>query len=378
MKKYLLIVTLLVGGSTLFYNKVYKPKHTFLTQQATLGNFDIKVNGIGNVGAKNIYKIGSVFGGKIFDFEVNEGTFVKKGTTLAQIDSIDLEEKIAELDATLQKIQSDINSLIVDKKSAIISTEYQKSIYQKNKNLFSKRAISELDLKKFFTNFETSKLKIKSLHSKINSFKAQKTQVSQSKVGLEERLKRYTIIAPIDGYVMKKYVTNYTIINSNQPLLELVNPKDVWIEAHIDTRKSGAVKIGDSVDVKLRSSQKIYKATVAMINPINNSVTNEREVDIVFKNLPIPFYLEEQANVEIVTKHLKNILKISTKALRFYEKKEGVWIVQADNTLHFKVLKVLAKDGESIVVEGLNGNEKLAIADAKKKSFKEGMKIYHD
>jgi HlyD family secretion protein len=378
MKKYLIIATLLVGGGALFYNKVYKPKHTFLTQQATQGSIDIAVSGIGNVGAKDIYKIGSVFGGKVLDFDVDEGEFIKKGKVVAHIDSIDLEAKIAELDATLKKIQSDTKSLEVDKKSAKIYAEYQNDIYQKNKNLYAKRAISELDLKKFETNYETAQLKVTSLQSKINSLNAQKKQTQESRYGLKERLQRYTIIAPIDGYVMKKYVTNYTIINPNQPLIELVNPKDVWVEAHIDTRKSGAVKMGDSVDIVLRSSSKVYKGKVAMINPINNSVTNEREIDVSFENLPLPFYLEEQASVEIAIKHLNNIVKISSKALSFYNKQEGVWLVQADDTIHFKPLKVIAKDGTSVAVNGLTGNEVLAIEDPKKKSFQEGMKIYHD
>jgi HlyD family secretion protein len=378
MKKYLIIATLLVGGGALFYNKVYKPKHTFITQEAMQGSIDIEVSGIGNVGSKNIYKIGSVFGGKVLDFDVDEGAFIKKGRVIAHIDSIDLEAKIAELDATLKKIQSDTKSLDVDKKSAKVYAEYQKDIYQKNKNLFAKKAISELDLKKFLTNYETSKLKELSLASKINSLHAQKKQTEQNRKGLQERLERYTIVAPIDGYVMKKYVTNYTIINPNQPLIELVSPKDVWVEAHIDTRKSGAVEIGDSVDIQLRSSETIYKGKVAMINPINNAVTNEREVDVSFDMLPLPFYLEEQASVEIQTDRLNNVVKISSKALSFYNKREGVWVVQADDTIHFKVLEVIAKDGESIAVKGLEGDEKIAIEDPKKKGFKEGMKIYHD
>ncbi len=378
MKKYLLIASLIVVATSLFYTKVFIPKHTFQTQPVTRGDIEIKVSGIGNIGAKNIYKIGSVFGGKVMEFTLDEGDFIKKGATIAVIDSIDLKAKIAELDATIKKIQSDITSLTIDKKSADVYANYQKKIFTKNRNLYTKKALSELDLIKFQTNYETAKLKVQSLKSKIISLKALQEQVSRSKDGLKERLKRYTIVAPIDGYIVKKYITNFSIINQNQPLLEMVNTKDVWVEAHIDTRKSGAIKIGDSVSIKLRSSQKIYEGVVTMINPINNRVTNEREVDISFKKLPFPFYLEEQARVEIEVGKLTDVVKISSLALNHHNNQEGVWIVLSDNTLAFKPLKVLAKDGERVGVEGINRDAITVIADPKKKSFKEGMKIYHD
>lgn len=378
MKKYLFMATFLVAAGSFFYTKVFIPKHTFQTELITQGDMKIHVSGIGNVGAKNIYKIGSIFGGKILDFHVDEGDFVKKGTLLAHIDSVDLEAKIAELDATLKKMQSDIASLKIDKKSAAIFAQYQKDIFEKNKKLFLQKAISELELKKFQTNYQTADYKVISLKNKLDSLYAQKVQLTKSQEGLKEKLQRYTIVAPISGYIVKKYVTNYSIVNPNQPLLEIVNPKDVWIEAHIDTRKSGKVKIGDSVKITLRSSDIIYDGKVVMMNPINNSVTNEREVDIAFDNLPLPFFLEEQASVSIQVDYLKEVTKISSKAFDYFQNNSGVWIVDDEDKIHFKILKVLAQDGKFIAVKGISSGEIAAIANPKKKAFKEGMKIYHD
>ncbi|MCD6173922.1 MAG: efflux RND transporter periplasmic adaptor subunit, partial [Sulfurimonas sp.] len=377
MKRYLMYITIIIILGFGFYSKVYIPKHTFKTTEVNIADMSLKVNGVGNLGAKEIYKVGSIYGGKVFSFEINEGDFIKKGTLIAKIDSVDLSDKIDELDANIKRIQSDIKALKLDKKSAITSYNYQEVIYKKNYQLFKKEAISELDFKKYKTNRDVSKLQVGSISSKIDSLYAQIIQLEASSDGLKQRLSRYIILAPIDGYITKKLISNFAIINPNQTLVEIVNPKDVWVETHIDTRISGDVKLGDFATVKLRSSDIKYKGKVTNIKPVNNSVTNEREIDISFDKLPIPFYLEEQAIVDITIKELKNIIKIPLTALTTYKEKNGVWIVK-NKIINFKEIKILAYSNNGVATKNLASQDILAIPNPKKKTFTNGMKIYND
>ena len=375
MKRSLITAAIVVALGLGIYQKVYIPKHTFKTTQLQTGNMAVKVNGVGNVSSKDIYKIGSIYGGKVLSFTINEGEFIKKGTTIATVDSVDLKDKIDELDATIKKLDNDIKSLQIDKKSAIATAAYQNEILKKNNKLYIKGAISQLDFEKFKTNSLTAQLKVESLKAKIASLSDQQSQVKASLNGLKERLKRYTIVSPIDGYVTKKIVSNYQIIMPNQVLLEIVNPHDVWIATHIDTRISGEVKVGDSATIKLRSSDKLYKGIVANIKPVNNSVTNEREIDVKFVNLPIPFYLEEQAIVDIDIKILRDIKKVPNSALTIYDEKNGVWILK-DKKVVFKPIKILAHSNKYSATKDLTGNETLVIPNPKNKALADGMKIY--
>ena len=373
-KKYL-IYTVIIGLIGFgFYKKVYIPKHTFKTIHPSSGDMAVKVNGVGNIGAKEIYKIGSVYGGKVLAFTINEGDLIKKGDLVAKIDSIDLNDKILEQEANIDKLQSDIKALKIDKQSAIALYEYHKGVFEKNEVLFKKNSITEHDFKKLKTDRDIAQFSINSLSSKIDSFYSQIVQIDANTKGLKERLARYTILAPVDGYVTKKLIANFAIINANQTLIEIVQPKDVWVETHIDTRISGNVKVGDLAVIKLRSSNIKYRGKVANIKPVNNSVTNEREIDVSFDNLPLPFYLEEQAIVDIKIKQLKNILKVPTSALTFYKQKDGVWIVK-EGVVTFKALKILAYNNKSAATQELTANDTLVIPDPRKKSLSNGMKI---
>ncbi|MFK5880582.1 MAG: efflux RND transporter periplasmic adaptor subunit [Sulfurospirillum sp.] len=375
--KYTIYIIIIAVAAFGFYKKVYIPKHTFATTKAFKGSIDIKVNGIGNVGAQNIYKIGSLYGGKILDFNIEEGEYIKQGILIANVDSVDLGDRIDEQKALRSKLLNDIKSLKVDRMSAKVNFDYQNELFNKNKKLYKLHAISSLDYQKYLTAKDTAKLKIQSIDAHIASLKDQVAQVIAGINGLEKKLARYIIKAPVSGYVTKKLVVNYQIIMPNQTLLELVNPKDVWVQTYIDTRISGKVKIGDSASVKLRSSDKVYRGKVVNINPVNNPITYEREIDIAFDNLPIPFYMEEQAVVKIEIKTLRDVVKVPTKVLSIYKEQNGVWILKGDK-VSFKPLKIIAYENKTAAVEGLGSDEKLVIPDPKKNSLSDGMKIYHD
>jgi len=357
-----------------FYQKVFIPKHTFKIVTPTKKDMVIKVDGVGNVGSENSYKVSAIYGGKVTNFSIQLGDFVKKGDIIALIDSVDLKDKIDEVKANIKVIKANIESTKIDKESAYKDYLYQEDVLKKNKKLYQKRAISELEYKKYLTNRDIAKLKVDSLSKKIESLKNQLPQLQASLKGLEERLKRYTIISPIDGYVVKKYITNYDTVGNNQPLIEIVNPKDVWIDTFIDTRISGDVVIGDKSMIKLRSGLKT-RGYVYKLNPVNNAVTNEREIFIRFKKVPIPFYINEQAIVTIKIKSLNGVYTIPAKAISFNNKKQGVWVLKGDKA-HFIPVKVIAHNDKAVAID--KKDIKVIIPNPKKKTLSEGMKIYHD
>ena len=377
MKKSIILLAIITIVGFGFYKKIYIPKHTYQTTQAIKGNIDISVNGIGNVDAKNIYKIGSLYGGKINSFTINEGQYIKKGDLIAIVDSVDLSNKIDEQKALKQKLLSDTNSLKIDKQSAQVNFNYQLELFKRNKKLFKTHSISSLDYQKYLTSKDTAKLKINSLDSKIISLQNQIKQTQANINGLQKKLDLYTIVAPINGYVTKKIVTNYQIIMPNQTLVEITNPKDIWVATYIDTKQSGKINIGDTATIKLQSNNKEYKGKVVNINPINNPITYEREVDVIFDNLPIPFYLQEQAKVKIDITTLKDVIKIPTKALVMNNKQNGTWIL-VDQKVKFKPLEILAYENKMAAVKGIDTNAKIVLTNPQKKTLSNGMTIYHD
>jgi len=375
--KYLIGIAVVLILGVIFYKKVFIPKHTFKVVNPKISSINIKVNGVGNVGAKNTYKIGALYGGKMYDFNISQGDKIQKGELIAKIDSVDLINKINEQVKLIQKLKEDIKALKSEKRSAEVNYKYQLDVFKKNEKLYKLKSISKLDYEKYKTLKDTAKIKIGTLKANIASLNKQIAQIQENIKGMQKRLKYYTIISPVSGYVIKKVAVNHQILPPNSTIIEVVNPKDVWVKTYIDTRLSGNIKIGDKAIIRLRSSNKPFKGKVVSFNPINNPITYEREIDVKFNNLPIPFYMEEQARVAIKVKTLNNVVTIPAKALVFYQEKSGVWVVK-NNKAHFKEVKILGRDKKLIAVRGVDTNDKIILPNPKKLKLKEGMKIYYD
>jgi RND family efflux transporter MFP subunit len=372
--KYAFLALLVIGGGLFFYKKIYLPKHTFKVTAVEKSDMNVEVEGVGNVGSENIYKISSIYGGRVNNFDVLIGQYIPKNSLIANIDSIDLKKQIQSVKENIKVINASIQALKVDKKSAYKEYVYQEEVLKKNKKLYLENAISELEYKKYLVNRDVAKFKVASIDKKIKSLQSQIEQLKENIAALEEKFKRYTIKAPVSGYIIKKYISNYDVVGNYQPLVEMVSPKDIWVDTFIDTRISKRVKVNDKVIIHLRSG-KSYRGYVCKISPVNNAVTNEREIFVKFNKTPSTFYLNEQAVVDVKTATLKNMNVIPANVLAFNNHKYGVWIVK-NSKAHFLPVKIIARSGKKVAID--RADLTIIIPEPKNKTLKEGMKIYYD
>jgi len=374
--KYLLIALLIGGGVTLFYKKVYIPKTTYETVISTKGDLSVEVYGIGNVGAKNIYSITAQTGGKILSILTDEGEWVKKGDLLITIDSIDIptlleESKIAVAKASSENIatQKEMESLFAQKRLAQIT--YERYAKLKKQSFASK---AEYDKAKADLGVIDAQIAASKAH--IASAKMEVTRAKKAVEALNEKLSRYKVYAPNDGYVIARNAEVAQSVLPSQTILQIVDPKSVWIKTYIDEKISGSVKVGQKATIKLRSQhEKRFVGTVKRIVAQSDAVTQEREVNVAFDKLPIPFYMNEQAQVSIASKTYKDIVKVPANALSYYEEKTGVWI-EKEQKAHFIPLKILARGHKEVAVKGLDEDAVLLIESSNNKPLKEGSSVH--
>ena len=369
-----IVAVLLIG--VVFYNKVYIPKHTFEIVSPSKGDLNRDVFGIGEVGAKNIYAIDSQTGGKILAINTDEGQWVKKGDLLVVIDAVDLPQLLDEAKLSVYKANSELEATKKELQSLLVQKALAKLTYERYKKLKENAFVSQSEYDKAKTDLGTIQANIEVSKAHIDSSKTEIVRSQKAFDALSVKLSRYKIYAPIDGYVISKDAEVAQSVLPTQPILKIVDPRTVWIKAYIDEKISADIKVGQSAQITLRSqSQKILKGYVKRIVPQSDAVTQEREVDVAFNTVPIPFYINEQAEILIATQKFKNVVKVPSKLIVYKDKKAGVWI-EKDLHAHFLHVKVLAIDNEEAAVKDLDKNVNLLVPDKYKKSFSEGMRVY--
>lgn len=374
--KYIIFIVVIVVLGFVFYNKVYIPKHTFETVQPSKGDLNKEIFGIGEVGAKNTYTINAQTGGKILQITTDEGKWVKKGDLLVVIDTVDLPQLIDEAKMSVYKAKFELQATQKELESLHAQKVLVKLTYDRYKKLKEKAFVSQSEYDKAKTDLESIEANIKATQARIDSSKTEVVRLQKAYEALHVKLSRYRIYAPVDGYVISKDAEMAQSVVPTQPILKVVDPKTVWIKAYIDEKISGDVKVGQSAIVTLRSqSNKKLSGYVSRIVAQSDAVTQEREVDVSFDKLPIPFYMNEQAEVVIMTEKFKNVLKIPADLIVYKSEKAGVWI-EKNGHAHFLYVKIITLTDKWAAVENLDENTRLLVPDKNKKSFSEGMSIY--
>jgi multidrug efflux pump subunit AcrA (membrane-fusion protein) len=318
--KYLGAILLLLL-SVLLYRHFYIDKKHFQTLHPKIEDIQEKIFGIGTLSAKKIYTITPQVSSKLLHLTVDVGDFVKKGELLATLDSIDLPNVLKNKEINLQKATANLHAL----KSELKSLKVKKNLAYKdlknytllkNKGVYGQSKVDSLSV-----NY---KVFINSIASTKENIKAQELQIKSAKEDIEaikKKLALYNIYAPSNGYIVAKYANIGEIANPNGAIYKLVNPKDVWIKAYIDERLAGKVSQGERATIKLRSSNKMFNGVVERVELISDPVTLEREVEVTFNKTPIPFYINEQATVNILTQKIMliNFIKIILNIYSFIQ-----------------------------------------------------------
>ena len=375
--KYIIIAILVIVGIVLFYKNVYIVKTTYKTLSPKVANLDIKVFGIGNVSARDIYSITAQTGGKIILILTDEGQWVKKGDLLISIDPVDMPELVEEMLISVEKTKSELKALIKESESLNAQKELALITYKRYEKLVKQSFVSRSEFDKAKTDLNALTAQLEATLVRIESSKIEVQRTQKNADSLKTKLSRFQIYAPVDGYVISKSAEVAQNVASSTTILKIVDPKTLWIKAYIDEKISGDIKVGQKAEITLRSqSNKQFTGSVKRIVAQSDAVTQEREINVAFDELPIPFYINEQARVTINAKTISNAITIPLNTIKVEDGKEGVWTL-IDNKTYFKELNIQAKgDNEAAIISGIKTEDIIIIPDSSKKALSEGMRIH--
>jgi len=375
--KYLLALGLLLLAATLFYFKVYVSKTSYQSLSPKKRTLEVKVFGIGSVDAKTIYPVSSQIGGKITSILTDEGQWVKKGALLATVDSVDLPLLLEEAKVSLKKSRQDALAVKKELQNLQAQKELIYLTYKRYEKLYKQKYVAQSEYDKAKADLQSIDAQIAVSEAHIDSSKLETQRVQKSIQGLQTKLSRFNIYAPVDGFIISKDAEVAQSVLPAQSILRLVDPQTLWVKAYVDERISADIALNQNVDITLRSQEnKTFKGHVARVSAISDPVTQEREVAVSFDTIPVPFYINEQAQVSITTKTVPELYTFDIALLAHEKGKVGVWTVENDKAHFLELKQLIRSDKLAGVPSQLDEDTKILVPSPKKKSFTEGMRVH--
>jgi len=137
--------------------------------------------------------------------------------------------------------------------------------------------------------------------SRYTGYQQAKNKLRQAELNLkqvEERLKDANIVAPFDGVIVAKSISQGDIVQPGQMLMKFANIKNLQVEVNIPSRLVSSLKLDKKYRIKLDIANIVVESTLSQIYPIADN--NKHSVKVKF-DLPagVPVLAGAYAEVEI-------------------------------------------------------------------------------
>lgn len=178
----------------------------------------------------------------------------------------------------------------------------------------------------------------------------------------------YIIKAPIDGFIVRKYATNFQAIrpdNSN-PVFTISDLKDVWVWGNVYEANIDKIHTGDQVDVTTLSYPgRVFKGRVDKIMHVLDPNSKVTKVRVVIDNPDYALRPQMFASVTATNTGHKQAVYIPLSALIFDHSQYYVLVYHGAGRADITPIKKMGSIGDKVYVEeGVKPGDLLIASDA--------------
>ncbi|MFA9214936.1 MAG: efflux RND transporter periplasmic adaptor subunit [Candidatus Methylacidiphilales bacterium] len=391
------IVAVAIVVYLLFFKKAVTNEITVLVEE---GDFEVTVLNTGELRAKNYTEISApsslrqvgIWQVKISNL-ITEGTVVKEGEFVAELDKTEIMNKINEEQLNVQKKQSEFKSTQLDTtltmrdaRDELFNLKYavEERKLTKEQSIYEPPAVlrqAEIEYEKAIRNFEQKKENYKTKQqqsvTKMQIIGSELTK-AQNRLGeLTTTLSEFTITAPKSGMVIyakewdgKKRIVGSTVNSWDPTVANLPDLRTMESVTYINEVDIQKVKVNQKVSIGLdaQSGKKLVglvKSVASIGEQKPNSEAKVFEVVIDVTSIDTSLRPAMTTANSISTNTLKKVLSVPIESVHNEGNKAFVY-----KRVNSKIVKQLVKTGASnethtVVANGLLNKDEIFLSTPK-------------
>jgi len=332
--------------------------------------------GIGTVEARYSYNIGPITPGRLQAVYVDVGDRVKAGQLLAEMEPIDLDNKLTSQSMAIKRARDGITTAKAVLKEAEARLKFAQAQEQRYKKLLEIKSVGDEVYEAKQQELQAAISGKAIAKANLNSAQKELSRVQSDRQGLSNLRENLRLIAPKDGVISARRSEAGSTVMSGQAVIEMIDPTNLWVNTRFDQQRSQGLEKGLQSKIRLRSqSNTLYSATVLRVEVMADAVTEEILAKIVFDDFPQPMPpIGELAEITVALPEMAATLVVPNAAIQQLDGKAGVWRVQ-DGEISFAPVSLGATslDGEVQILDGLQAGDEVVVYS--KHALHEGSKI---
>ena len=334
---------------------------------ATEGSVNPAIFGIGTVEARRNWMVGPTVAGRVLSVKVDVGDSVRAGQLLAEMDPVDLDQRLAALDASLARADSSRLSAQAQVQDATARRALAVANTQRNQNLARQNFISPGALDARLQEQLSADAVQQAAQANLAGAGQDMARLKSERAGLVQQRGNVRLLAPADGVVTTRDAEAGSTVVAGQPVLRLIDPASLWIRLRVDQGRSIGLAPGLKGSIVLRSQpQAAWPGQVARIELLADSVTEERIAQVAFVQMPAGVSVGEMAEVTLQLPATATALLLPNASIQRLQGQTGVWRLNGDKPEFAPVqLGASGLDGRVQVLKGLDKNDRVVVYSEK-------------
>jgi HlyD family secretion protein len=323
------------------------------------GTVDAALFGIGAVEARRSYLIGPTAAGRVLRVAVDVGDHVRAGELLAEMDPVDIDQRLIALDASIARAASAAAAADAQRKDALARMELAAMNARRYVDLGEKNFISPSAVEGKLQERTSASAAVSAAEANLAAALQDSRRLAAERSALRQQRESVRLLAPADAVVTSRDAEPGSTVVAGQAVVKLIAPDSLWVKVRFDQSRSRRLATGLPAHIALRSNPaEPLAGRVARIEAVSDSVTEERLAQVAFEHPPAAVSVGELAEVTVALPARAQSLVVPNASIRQQGERVGVWRIEG-GSLRFAPLRLgqSSLDGRVEVLAGLTAGD---------------------
>ena len=289
----------------------------------------LRIYGLGTVEARILSRVGFEVGGALTALAVDAGDRVAPGQEMASLHAAEQEARVARARAAVAANEANLakaDAAVVRARAVLAQSE---AANRRQQGLAQRDVASVQRAEEAQRDEDVARADLAVAEADVAVIQAQGMDAAAALRQEETLLAHHRLIAPYDALVVARHAEAGAVVKAGDPVLTLIDPATVWIQAYVDEERAGQLALGQPGTIRLRSQPAAeFRGTIARIGIESDRVNEERRVWLTCADCPAEMFLGEQAEVRILTGTRATALMVPELAITGFDGHRGtVWTV---------------------------------------------------
>lgn len=319
--------------------------------------------GIGVVEARRSYLVGPTSAGRVRRVAVDVGETVSAGQLLAEMDPVDLDQRLSATGAAAVRAAKAIDTAAAQLSDSVARREVAAANARRYEDLGKKGFVSSSVTEGKSQELKSAAAQVAAAEAGLAGARQDLARFNAEREGAQQQRANLRLLAPADGVVTARDAEPGSTVVAGQGVLRMVAADSLWVRLRLDQQRSAGLQVGLPAEIVLRSQPgRVLAGKVARIEMLSDSVTEERIAQVSFDALPKDVSIGEMSEITLRLPGIRQAPVVPSAALRQRDGKTGVW-VHAGDKLRFVAVRPGSSgaDGRVQILDGLKEGDAVIV-----------------